>query len=58
MKNHDKLGSIEQNVSHAYGILTAKGEGGGGGWVNLLKKENLWRKSFFSDNVQWSFESL
>ena len=24
-----------------------------GGWVNLIKKENLWQ-IFFSDNVEWS----
>ena len=31
---------------------------GGGGWVNPLKKKNLWRKSFISDNVEWSSKNV
>ena len=30
---------------------------GAGGWVNLLKKENLHQKSF-SNNVEWSSKKL
>ena len=34
-------------------------EGGGGGLSeNLLKKENSGRKSFFSDNIEWSSKNL
>ena len=29
-----------------------------GDWVNPLKKENSWWKSFFSDNAEWSFKKL
>ena len=29
-----------------------------GGWVNQLKTENLSRKSFFSDNVEWSSKNM
>ena len=31
---------------------------GGGGWVNPLKKNNLGRKSFISDNVEWSSKNV
>ena len=29
-----------------------------GGWVNPLRKENLWWKSFFADNLEWSSINL
>ena len=32
--------------------------GGRGGWVNVLKKEDLWPKPFLFVNAEWSYKIL
>ena len=51
-------GAMTKNFCHAWRILAVKGVGVGV-WVNPLKKQTLWQKSFFfSDNVEWSSKNL
>ena len=53
------LGNINKKfLSHLVDfccLFTVRWEGV---WVNPLKKENLWQKSFFSYNVEWSSKNL
>ena len=60
MKNHDKLGSIDETFATFNGFcLSGVGWGGGGvgGWVNPLKTK-VYDENLFSDNVERSSKDL
>ena len=53
IKSPVPLGSIDKRL-----LSRLANFGGWECWVNPLKKENSWRKSFFLDNVEWNSKKL